>query len=371
MDTLTEEMMTGMGMGAHLSPADERDWTLAAVGAPTTYPASCFIDLKWRVASMQGQIGCCVGCTFEEIVAQIVHAMSQATGIPYQELSFRFVYAVCKCLDGIEDQGTYPNLAAKVVRTYGVPLAIYCPNDVTLDHETFVYQRNLANIPAAAFADALTRRAGADITVPLTQEGIQQAITYAKANNGGVAILRSIGNTYWTAPDGTVTYDPAKLLPIRVQTQTVSGHEEFLYGYDFEPTTNRMRIYWLNHWSPSWAAKGRGWEYVDVWLKNIGEIRVVVAAIPTNPNFTYAFKSDMKKGMQGPDVVALQHVLKIEGFFPEAQAFTGYYGDVTFNAVLQLQNKYKAEILTPIGLTYGTGNVGDATLKWLNAKYNK
>ena len=85
--------------------------------------------------------------TFEEIVRWIVHSK---TGIE-EELSFRFVYAVCKSLDGVSGQGTFPSLAAKVVRKYGVPLAKFCPNDVKLDHEDFVYQRKLSNIPKAAF----------------------------------------------------------------------------------------------------------------------------------------------------------------------------------------------------------------------------
>lgn len=368
----TEETMM-MGRGAHSSPVDVRDWTLAAAGAPTVYPTSCFIDLGWRTASMQDQIGCCVGCTFEEIVGQIVHAMSQATGIPYQDLSFRFVYAVCKCLDGLEDEGTYPNLAAKVVRTYGVPLAKFCPNETTLDHETFVYNRKLANIPKEAMADALTRRAGADFAVPVNEDGIKQAINYAKANHGGVAILREIGDSYWKAPNGVSSWDatgPNSILPIRPPAKIVSGHEEFLYGYDYEPNTNRMRIYWLNHWSPKWASNGRGWEYADVWMKYIGEIRVVVAAVPTVQDFRYNFTQPLKRGMQGADVVALQHVLKIEGIFQDSQPFTGYYGDITFNDVVQLQEKYSSEILTPLGLTHGTGAVGASTLAWLNKKYN-
>lgn len=355
--------------GGHPSPTDARDWTLAAVGASTNSPASCFIDLSWRTASMQNKIGCCIGCTFEEIVAQIVHLIAVQNGVADQELSYRFVYAVCKCLDGIPDQGTYPALAAKVVRIYGVPLAKYCPNDSLLDHETFVYQRNLNNIPAEAFADAKTRRSAADFTVPVTQEGIMQAICYAKANGGGVAILRAIGASYWTDAQGNTTWDDTKILPLRIPAPIVSGHCEFLYGYDFEPVTNRMRIYSLNHWSPLWAANGRGWEYADVWLPFITELRVVVPHTPTVQGFTYNFNNPMTRGAQGPDVVALQHVLKLEGLFPASQAFTGYYGDVTFNAVIQLQQKYASQILTPIGLIHGTGSVGSATLAWLNENY--
>lgn len=362
-----------LNTGAHASPPDSRDWTLASVGAPTAYPDSAFIDTDWMKVSMQGQIGCCVGCSFEEVVRNIVYMQ---TGVSPEELSWRFVYAVCKCLDGFPDEGTYPTLAAKVIRTYGVPLAKYCPNDITLPHEDFVFKRALANIPQAAFDDAKTRKAGADFAVPLTIDGIKQAINYAKANKGGVAILRRVGSTYWTGPDGVSTWDKAKLLPMRTPNPVTSGHEEFLYGYDTEPVTNRVRLYWLNHWSDQWCSTGgvshdggRGWEYADEWLSFIGEVRVSVAAVPVVDNFRYTFTKSLSRGMQGADVVALQHVLMLEGCFPAGQTFTGYFGDITFNGVVQLQNKYAAQILTPVGLQHGTGVVGTSTLKWLNAKY--
>ena len=360
-----------IGTGGFKSPVDPRDWTLGSVGAPAATANQCFINMAWRKASMQAKVSCCVGCTLEEIVAQIIHVIGLATGVPDQELSFRFVYALCKCLDGVPGEGTYPALAAKIARTYGVPLAIYCQNDVTLDHESFVFHRNMANIPAQAYADALKRRSGADFAVPATEDGIKQALTYAKANNGAVSILRRIGKTYFTDVNGMTSWDASKILPIRPTQEIISGHAECLYGYDYELGTGRMRIYWLNHWSPLWASNGRGWEYFDEWIGLVEEIRCVVASVPTVPTFKYAFTKQLSRGSQGPDVVALQHVLMLEGVFPAGQTFTGYFGDVTLNAVIQLQQKHAGDILVPVGLTHGTGMVGPATLAWLNKNYNK
>ncbi len=355
-----------LGTGAHKSPVDKRDWTLASVGAPTDFPDSCFIEQKWLSPSMQGKIGCCVGNTFEEIVRKIVYSKTKTE----EKLSFRFVYAVCKSLDGVKGEGTYPSLAAKVIRKYGVPLEKYCPNDVSLDHEKFVYNRELKNIPEEAFRDALKRRAGADM-IPsdgVTIEGIKQAINYAKENNGGVAILRKIGNTYWTDKNGNSTWSADKLLPIRVQDRDVSGHEEFLYGYDTEKNTGRVRLYWINSWSERWADNGRGWEYADVWLKNIIEIRVSVARITIVPTFRYHFRGFLNKGTSGAQVVALQHVLSLESLFGYP-TFTGYFGNITKTGVIKLQEKYASEILTPLGLSHGTGFVGRSTIAWLNRHY--
>ena len=370
-----------LGTGAFKSPEDPHDWTFASAGVPTAVPDSCFLDTAWMVASMQSHVGCCVGCSFEEAVRQIVYL---ATGIAHnpgtpEELSWRFVYAMCKALEGTpgyaqfgrtggSNDGTYPALAAQVIRKYGVPLAKYCPNDTSLSVDDFCYGRVLANIPQVAIADAATRKSGADLTDPVTIDGIKQAINYAKANKGGVAILREIGDSYWKDVNGVSTYDKTRILPIRPPTTIISGHEEFLTGYDLEPGTGRVRIYWLNHWSPDWADNGRGWEYADVWLPYIVEMRVVVPAIPVVSTFKYSFTKDLQKGDKGPDVVALQHVLTLEGCF-DYPSFTGNYGDITVAGVTKLQEKYAAEILTPAGLTHGTGTVGDHTLKWLQAHY--
>lgn len=399
--------------GAIESPKDERDWTLASVGAPVTYPSSNFLDVAWMIASMQGQIGCCVGCTFEEIVRQIQHLL---TGVAHNpgtpdELSFRFVYAFCKALEGqkitnadgsVDDytmyprtvganDGTYPALAAKVIRKYGVPLAKFCPNTVSLSADDFCYNRILANIPKDAITDAATRKAGADIAVPLTDEGVKQAISYARANKGSVAILRQVGDSYWKDKDGNSTWQKSKLTDftgIRIPTTFTSGHEEMLYGYDTEPGTNRTRIFWLNHWSPAWNSTngyagsdpksndgGVAWEYLDIWLPHVREIRVSVAALPPAPStFKYTFTKQLQKGDKGPDVVALQHVLDLEKLYnynptDGSPRFTGNFGDKTFAAVVALQEKYASEILAPLGLSHGTGRVGSATLKWLNSHY--
>lgn len=369
---MSEQDTQHFEFGAIPSPVDERDWSLASVGAGTTYPDSCFIEQDFMYSNYQKNIGCCVGCTGEAVVRKIVYEL---TGVQ-EEGSFRFVYALAKCLegtvyDGVDyrmygrtggaNDGTYPALVAKVIRKYGVPLAKYCPNDVDLSPEAFCYGRDIKNIPAEAFTDALKRRSGADFAVPCTEDGIKQAITYAKANNGGVMILRRIGKTYWTGADGKTTWDKNKLLPLRPTRDIVSGHEEFLYGYDTEAKTNRVRIHWANSWSDKWADKGRAWEYLDEWLGYIGEIRVVVASVGEVKGFTYTFNNNLELGSQGADVVALQHALKIKGHFTHP-TFTGYFGPVTKAAVIAYQTKNKID---PIGV------VGPKTRASLNAEFSK
>jgi hypothetical protein len=365
--------------GAIESPRDERDWTLASVGAPSTYPESCFLDTAWRKASMQGKKGCCVGSTGEEVVAQIIH---ESTPNPTdEELSFRFPYALAKCLEGTPgyetfprtkgaNDGTYPALVAQLIRKYGVPLAKYCPNDISLSDDEFCYDRDISKIPAQALLDAQKRKSGADLSIPVSEDGIKRAINYCRENGGGVMILRKIGESYWTDAKGNGTWDKDAILPIRVPKAIVSGHEELLYGYDKDPGNGRTRIFWLNHWSEGWADRGRGWEYLDEWLPLIVEIRAVVRAVAKpSSDFRYTFRKQLKSGDRGADVVALQHALSIEGCF-HYPSFTGFYGPATRDAVALFQEKYSSEILAPVGLSRGSGYVGAMTIAKLNSLFS-
>lgn len=82
------------------------------------------------------------------------------------------------------------------------------------------------------------------------------------------------------------------------------------------------------------------------------------------------FKSDLKAGSTGNEVKALQKCLSIEpaggpDVYPDASV-TGSFGKKTEEAVINFQEKYAEEILTPNNLTKGTGTVGPSTRKILN-----
>ena len=77
----------------------------------------------------------------------------------------------------------------------------------------------------------------------------------------------------------------------------------------------------------------------------------------------------LKKGMTDAEVTILQKGLaKDSSVYPEGLS-TGYFGTLTFNAVVKFQEKYASEILTPNGLTSGTGFVGASTRAKFNALY--
>ena len=72
------------------------------------------------------------------------------------------------------------------------------------------------------------------------------------------------------------------------------------------------------------------------------------------------------------EVRCLQEFLKNQGseIYPEGLG-TGNFGSLTLAAVIRFQEKYKAEILTPIGLEKGTGYFGLLTRQKANELIHK
>src|SRR3989338_2335867 len=93
------------------------------------------------------------------------------------------------------------------------------------------------------------------------------------------------------------------------------------------------------------------------------------------PSFCpFSLNSNLKAGSSGPDVLRLQQFLNSDAYTAIALSGVGssgaesnFFGTLTKNAVIKFQNKYSAEILTPNGLSSGTGIVGVSTRAKLNA----
>lgn len=95
----------------------------------------------------------------------------------------------------------------------------------------------------------------------------------------------------------------------------------------------------------------------------ISQLQTTTNEIPSG----YQFTKTLKYGQNSDEVRYLQIFLKSQGteIYPEG-LITGYFGLLTKSAVIRFQEKYAQDILTPLGLTKGTGFVGEYTRIKLN-----
>jgi len=85
----------------------------------------------------------------------------------------------------------------------------------------------------------------------------------------------------------------------------------------------------------------------------------VITGIPAG----FQFNTNLKLGSTGDDVKYLQIFLNAD---PDTAVGnkgkeTSYFGTMTQAAVIKFQNKYASEVLTPFGLTQGTGFFGTSS----------
>jgi len=103
---------------------------------------------------------------------------------------------------------------------------------------------------------------------------------------------------------------------------------------------------------------------IQAILKQIAILQAKLAELLAQQQ-KYTFTKNLKYGDRGEDVKHLQEILIKEGCLRKGLA-TGWFGPLTFKAVICFQEKYASEILYPAGLKKGTGFVGPRTRAKLN-----
>jgi hypothetical protein len=146
--------------------------------------------------------------------------------------------------------------------------------------------------------------------------------------------------------------DKLNYSPIEIGIPFPANHSITMYDL------NDSEYQVVDHYAPTFREKNISFNPIHFAL-----VGYVSEKIKEYPN--YIFERNLKKGMKGEDVKILQDILIIEGFL-DKEYNTGFYGALTFNAVKKLQEKYKAEILTPVGLKVGTGLFYASTRNFIN-----
>lgn len=369
---------TPFALGGMLSPFDYRDVPFAAVASVTPLDPIYIEDITALDVWNQKSIGSCVGHAAAKY-KQYLEYLETGNVI---NLSPRFLYALAKCRDGWAGEGTYPRLVAGIVKDIGVATQDTIPNNSELSHEQYVYNRNEASIPNAAFVEArkysIKSYAFPDVkSVEELKRGIKQG--------RGTMLLMRIGKEWWTNKNGQSSWGENDIIPLKAPKEIVSGHEVYLYGY--ENVGNRTKFYVFNSWSVLWGKSGKAWFWHDEYKPFLDEAITFVDLpntwleqlhqLPTKENFKYTFKNQLKLGQRNNDVKALQTALLIEGLF-SADLYKdlmkdpkglGYYGDATRRAVLAFQTKHHVDSQPVIDLLAGK-EIGPKTRAKLNKLYS-
>jgi len=109
-------------------------------------------------------------------------------------------------------------------------------------------------------------------------------------------------------------------------------------------------------------------------LDKIALLKAEIAKLLSQkPQSTEAFCGNLQNNLHfgmtnNEEVKCLQTFLKLQGadIYPEGY-ITGNFGSLTKSAVIRFQEKYTSEILSPAGLSAGTGYVGSLTRQKINA----
>jgi hypothetical protein len=137
---------------------------------------------------------------------------------------------------------------------------------------------------------------------------------------------------------------------------------------------------WFSVASPALAATIEELQaQIDALMATIAALNAQIAALSgggtgvvTGCTIT-SFDVNLKQGISGDNVKCLQIVLNTDAATKVADTGAGspgnettYFGPLTKAAVIKFQEKYAASVLTPWGLTSGTGFVGSTTRTKLN-----
>ncbi len=354
-------------LGGIKSPTDYRDVDLATaveLPAASSLPLAFEVDYSMLPVWDQHALGACVGHALGKDAQQKEFEENKKV----VNFSPRFIYALAKCVDGYDGQGTYPRLAFKMWQKYGCATETTVPNDTTLDHETYCYQRKIENIPQVAFDDALKYRIKSYAFPTHDATTIKQTIYMF----GGFDALLTIGSEWYVYKgDGAV--------PVPISNTIEGNHEVKVFGY--KVVDGKTWLKYRNSWNNRWGLKGDGWLILEDYQPYFIEAGVAVDlpddlllsihSLPAPGSFRYHFSLDCFPNVDGPsndndstEVRALQIALNITGDSTDwiDPRFMGYFDSSLARSLKIFQGRCKIP---------QTGNLDAATRVQLNLIFNK
>ncbi len=314
--------------GCFLSEQDSRHFKHTIKAAPLTTGGTVY---QPQDIEDQHKVGICTA----------IDMTNQAGKVHGKKYSADFHYLLQKkFIDGDWYEGSSILSALKVGYKYGfLPAALFPIGEA----DRTDYPSYIAKLQAITMADIqkylslCENKLTGYAQVSTDTQSIAQALSDSPS---GIQCMYLVGQEWWTAPDGTITYDPTKIDPLQSPKVAVSGHSIKATFYDFITTK------WLLHantWGTDYDLQGNchvGYTPLEAWIPyfNIGN--------------KYIFNTNFGLGTRSIDVKQLQMRLEMS-----VDNQTGYFGPITLANVIKYQTAHN---IIP------TGYVGPLTRASLN-----
>jgi len=258
-----------VGFGAEPSKIDRRDATDAEVTLAYPYPLSSDTHIDMLHVEYQRKVGACTA----SLKSYVEYLYYVKTG-RYVRLSMAFLYIVTKLyIDQNGNEGSSLRSALKAAQRYGVCTEEAFPSDFTLTHAQFLAQA----MPARAWTEALNYRIGGYLSIP-----VERSLLAAALDKYGLLYARyEVGQEWYTAKDGRVSWRKEDVLPLRSPKSVLSGHAIILSGYDL--SSERAGIKGRNTWSDQWADRGNFLAYhedypiTEAWAVTLDSVMPLMA----------------------------------------------------------------------------------------------
>ena len=169
-----------------------------------------------------------------------------------EKLSGSFSYAYEKTVDGVpNEEGTFITAIGEAAKQSGSCLYPLFPDDgnTTIDPNGNLTPYSQAS--AQAIQDAATRAGWLSLMLTdLSWNGLQAAIAKYKC----VIVEAQVGEEWWTAPNGTISWEEKDVLPLRPPAKVIDSHF-FVLGGKFDSSNT----WFANSWSTEWGHQGFGY----------------------------------------------------------------------------------------------------------------
>jgi hypothetical protein len=315
--------------GAIRDPHDPRDWQWSEIAKslpPHDWSVESDIEAKIGFAippeDQNGSYSC--GGQAERYYGEVLHAIFKHS---FERKSAKFPYAQVFAPGG----GSAMRPLASIAINKGWAREDDCPSYENGVAPTEQFMEQVNDITSTAYANAKLDMALNYASVPIDIDAIAQAIDY----NYGV-IIGVVGQN-------NGTWRSANPQPPKEGQGSFWSH--WLYCGKARILNGVKQIGFLNSWGVNTGTNG--WQWIDEsYINTILEGHSVIFAAwthlfntsPVSIQPPFVFTKDLSLGMTDPDISALQGFLQSKQYFPQTIKPTGYFGQITKNALQAYQS---------------------------------